>query len=85
MAKWELGEIALKMKPEIEARAKVNQGTRADLSVNSPKSYSSMDPRKEMTQAVGIGEQAMGKIAQLTKNVPPSLKEALEDRKVSVS
>ena len=29
--KWELGKIALKLKPEIEARAKENMGTRTDL------------------------------------------------------
>lgn len=29
--KWELGKIALKLKPEIEARAKANQGNRTDL------------------------------------------------------
>ena len=41
--KWELGKIALKLKPEIEARARANQGTRTDLSVNSPKSYPPTD------------------------------------------
>ena len=83
--KWELGKIALKLKPEIEARAKANQGARIDLSVNSPKSYSPTDTRKEMAQAVGIGEQAMGRIAQLAESAPPSLKDALESKKVSVN
>ena len=83
--KWELGKIALKLKPEIEARARANQGTRTDLSVNSPKSYSPADTRKEMAQAVGIGEQAMGRIAQLAEDAPPSLKDALESKKVSVN
>ena len=83
--KWELGKIALKLKPEIEARAKANQGIRVDLSVNSPKGYTPTDTRKEMAQAVGIGEQVMGRIVQLTENAPPSLKEALESKKVSVN
>ena len=83
--KWELGQIALKLKPEIEARAKANQGTRTDLSVNSPKSYSPTDTRKEMAQAVGIGEQAMGRIAQLTEIAPLSLKEALGNKEVSIN
>ena len=52
--KWELGKIALKLKPEIEARAKANQGIRTDLSVKSPKGYAPTDTRKEMAQAVGI-------------------------------
>ena len=83
--KWELGKIALKLKPEIEARAKANQGTRTDLSVNSPRSYSPTDTRKEMAQAVGIGEQAMGRIAQLIKDAPSSLKNALENKKVTIN
>ena len=83
--KWELGKIALKLKPEIEARAKANQGTRTDLSVNSPKSLASVDTRKEMAQAVGIGEQAMGRITQLAEKAPQVLKDALESKEVSVN
>lgn len=83
--KWELGQIALKLKPEIEARARTNQGSRTDLSVNSPKGYSPTDTRKEMAQAVGIGEQTMGRIAQLTENAPQSLKDALENKELSIN
>ena len=36
--KWELGKIALKLRPEIEARAKANQGARTDLSATLPTS-----------------------------------------------
>ena len=35
---WELGQIALKLKPDIAARAKANQGTRSDLCMNSDES-----------------------------------------------
>ena len=83
--KWELGKIALKLKPEIEARAKANQGTRTDLSVNSPKSLSPVDTRREMAQAVGIGEQAMGRVARLSEEAPQALKDALENKQVSVN
>ena len=83
--KWELGKIALKLKPQNEARAKANQGARTDLSVNSPKSCSPTDTRKEMARAVGIGEQAMGRIAQLAENAPQSLKDALENKEVSIN
>lgn len=83
--KWELGQIALKLKPEIEARARTNQGTRSDLSVKSPKGYTPTDTRKEIAQAVGIGEQVMGRIVQLSESAPQSLKEALENKKVSVN
>lgn len=83
--KWELGKIALKLKPEIEARARANQGTRTDLSVKSPKGYTPTNTRKEMAQAVGIGEHVMGRIVQLSEAAPPSLKKALESKKVSVN
>ena len=82
---WELGQIALKLQPEIAASATANQGGRTDLSVNSPKGYAPTDTRKEMAQAVGIGEQAMGRIAQLAENAPQSLKNALENKEVSVN
>ena len=90
--KWELGQIALRLKPDIEARAKANQsaagGDRSDkgaLSVNSPKALQPIDTRKEMAQAVGIGEQAMGRIARLSEEAPQALKDALENKKVSVN
>ena len=82
---WELGQIALKLKSEIEARARANQGSRTDLSVNSPKSYCPTDTRKEIAQIVGIGEQAMGRIAQLAESAPLSLKEALGNKEVSIN
>ena len=87
-----MGKIALKLKPEIEARAKANQSAaggdksgKGALSANSPKALQPIDTRKELAQAVGIGEQVMGRIAQLSENAPPSLKEALENKKVSVN
>ena len=83
--KWELGQIVLKLKPETEARARTNQGSRTDLSVNSSKSYTPTDTRKEMAQAVGIGEQAMGRIAQLAENTPQLLKDALENKEMSIN
>ena len=92
--KWELGKIALKLKPEIEARAQINMSAgggdhkSADAKsglVNSSNPISPVDTRKEMAQAVGIGEQTMGRIAQLSENAPQALKDALESKKVSVN
>ena len=77
--KWELGKIALKLKPEIEARARFNMSAgggdrKSDVAksglVNSPNPISAVDTRKEMAQAVGIGEQAMGRITKLDENAP---------------
>lgn len=90
--KWELGQIALRLKPEIEARAKANQSAaggdksgKGALLVNSPKALQPIDTRKEMAQAVGIGEQTMGRIAQLAENAPQSLKDALEKKELSIN
>ena len=82
---WALGQIALKLKPELETAAKARQGRRTDLSVNSPKSHTPFGTRKEMAQAVGIGEQAMGRIARLSEDAPQALKDALERKEVSVN
>ncbi len=90
--KWELGQIALRLKPDIEARARANQSAvggdksgKGTLSVNSPKAFQPIDTRKEMAQAVGIGEQAMGRITRLSEEAPQALKDALENKKVSVN
>ena len=82
---WELGKIALKLKPELESAAKASQGRRTDLSVNSPKGYTPFDTRKEMARAVGIGEQTMGRITRLSEEAPQALKDALERKEVSVN
>ena len=90
--KWELGQIALRLKPDIEARARANQSAaggdksnKEALSVNSSKALQPIDTRKEMAQAVGIGEQAMGRIARLSEEAPQVLKDALGNKKVSVN
>ena len=64
---WELGQIALKLKPELETAAKACQGHRTDLLVNSSEGHTPVDTRKEMARAVGIGEQTMGRITRLSE------------------
>lgn len=85
LSMWELGQIALKLKPDLELAAKNNQGLRADLSVNSSKSYEPVDTRKAMAHTVGIEEQSMGRIAQLTENAPQTLKKALDSKAISIN
>ena len=70
LEKWELGKIALKLKPEIEAKARANQGTRTDLSATLPESSDTVDTRKELAEAVGLGERTMGKVMQIDENAP---------------
>ncbi len=92
--KWELGKIALKLKPEIEARARANMtasgGDRKSAHVksglvNSPNPIFPVDTRKEAALAVGIGEQTMGRVAQLAETAPQALKDALDRKEASIN
>lgn len=82
---WELGKIALKLRPDVEARAKVNQGTRTDLSVNSQKGFSKVDTTQEMADSVGIGQQTMSRIMQIDEHAPAPVKEALDAGELSIN
>lgn len=92
--KWELGKIALKLKPEIEARARANLSAgggdhKSEVAksglVKSPNPILPVDTRKEAALAVGIGEQTMGRITQLTEAAPQALKDALDRKEVSIN
>ena len=85
LEKWELGKIALKLKPEIEAKARANQGTRTDLLATLPESSDTVDTRKELAEAVGLGERTMGKVMQIDENAPEVIKEALDKKELSIN
>ena len=53
--KWELGKIALKLRPEIEARAKANQGARTDLSATLPEVPHLWTPAKNWLHPLASG------------------------------
>ena len=92
--KWELGKIALRLKPDIEARARENmsagggdqksEGAKSGL-VNSSNPISPVNTRREMAQAVGIGEQTMGRISQINEHAPSAVKEALDSGDLSIN
>ena len=44
-----------------------------------------MDTRKEAALAVGIGEQTMGRVAQMAETAPQALKDALDRKEVSIN
>ena len=91
--KWELGKIALKLRPEIEARAKANMSAGGQayrpseegsaMLPNLP--ISSVDTRKELADAVGLGERTMGKVMQIDEHAPAAVKEALDKKELSVN
>lgn len=85
LSKWELGRIALKLKPEIEARARENQGQRNDLSLKSDEGcFTPLDTRQALTDTVGISRDTMSKVIRIAEYAPDSVKEALDKKEISV-
>ena len=90
--KWELGKIALRLKPDIDAKARANQSAAGGdkfrdkpLSATVPEAVSSVDTRKELAGAVGLGERTMGKIMQIDEHAPAAVKAALDSGDLSIS
>ena len=93
--KWELGKIALKLKPAIEVRAQANkvasggdQKSEAAKSVclNSDKPISeNVDTRQELADTVGIGRDTMSRIMKIDEHAPDVVKEALDKKELSVN
>lgn len=90
--KWELGKIALRLKPDIEARARANQSAAGGdkfgekpLSATLPEAVSSVDTRRELADAVGLGERTMGKVMQIDEHAPTAVKEALDSGDLSIN
>ena len=92
--KWELGKIALRLKPEIEARAKANMSAgggdqKSDTAKSGLTTLSNPIPtvntRKELAGSVGIGEVTMGKVMQIDEHAPAAVKEALDKKELSVN
>ena len=90
--KWELGKIALKLRPEIEARAKANQQAyhgnqyESGPSATLPEVHSApVDTRKELAASVGLGERTLGKVMQIDEHAPAAVKEALDKKELSIN
>ena len=90
LGSWELGKIALKLRPEIEAKAKANQSTyygnqfEAGLMTTVSEILSPVLTRKELADSVGIGEVTMGKVMKIDDNAPEAIRKALDDGELSV-
>ena len=82
---WELAKIALKLKPEVEAKAKAKMGTRTDLLTTLSEGPTPMTTRKELADAVGIGEVTMGKAIKIDEQAPQAVKDALDNKEISVN
>ena len=89
---YQLGQIALKLKDEIEVRAKEklaeyhgNQYEDGPLTTLSKVQNDAVNTRKELAEAVGVGEVTMGKMMQIEESAPAPIKEALAKDTVSVN
>ena len=93
--KWELGKIALKLKPDVEARARANmsagggdQSNKGDgagcLNSDNPLSET-VDTRKQLADTVGIGRDTMSRIMKIDEHAPDVVKEALDKKELSVN
>lgn len=88
--KWELGKIALKLKPEIEARAKANMSAGGQISQQgctglSNLDWTKVDTRQELADSVGLGRSTMSKVMQIDENAPEVIKQALDKKELSVN
>ncbi len=91
--KWELGKIALKLKPEIEARAKANMSVGGQNGKPNEKgctnssnlSIEKTDTRQQLADSVGLGRSTMNQIMQIDENAPEVVKQALDNGEVSVN
>ena len=92
--KWELGKIALKLKPDVKARAKENmslggQAFRpsedAEEGLATLPNLPPVDTRKELAEAVGLGERTMGKVMQIDEHAPAPIREALDSGELSIN
>jgi len=76
---WELGQIALKLKPEIEARAADNKGVRTDLRLNSDEGFKPTDTKQELADAAGLSRDTISKVIQIDERAPETVKAAMDN------
>ncbi len=96
LSAWELGQIALKLKPAIEEKGKIkiseNGGDRrsedaisafqiSEKPIDQPK----INTTKELAQTAGISHDTMNKVIQIDEHAPTPIKEALSSGELSVN
>ena len=96
---YQLGQIALKLREKIEAKALVNKqkaimearqnnpNTEAEqFSATLPKTVSGpIDTRKDLAKSVGLGERTMGKIMKIDESAPELVKQAVAADEITVN
>ena len=95
LSNWELGQIALKLKPELRAKGRANQSAAGGSNRKKAKDEEQgagfkdaivpINTRKEMADTVGIGQMTMSKIIQIDEKGPQAVKDALDRKEISVN
>ncbi len=89
----ELCKIAMKLRPDVEARAKANMSSGGgDQKSEAAKSgsttlsnpISAIDTRKELAKTVGVGEVTMGKAMKIEDDAPQAIKDAVDDGSITI-
>ena len=92
----ELCKIALKLRPDVEARAdkrrsdnggdKCSDSFKAEMTpVSSPLSEEKSSVRKELAQAVGVGEVTMGRAMKIEDEAPQPVKDAVDSGDLTIA
>ena len=87
---WELAQIGLKLRPDVEARAQANMS--AGGQAYSPKEGRTpvynlpepVDTSRALADAVGIGRTTMNRAIQIDEHGPEAVKDALNQNEISV-
>ena len=91
MTLWELGQIALKLKPELEEKGRANQSAaggdkRGISTMNSAKAPTEhIDTRQQMADSVGISADSMGRVMKIESKAPAVVREALGRNELSLN
>ena len=91
LSNWELGQIALKLKPELRAKGRANQsaagGDRKSCNRVKGKPETKairVDTRRDMAASVGISPDTMGHIMIIDEKGPQAVKDALDRKEISI-
>ncbi|MEA4934198.1 MAG: ParB/RepB/Spo0J family partition protein, partial [Lawsonibacter sp.] len=75
LSAWELGQIALKLKPELEAKAKEKEEMRKTTFQKSEKSFlPTSNTTKELADIADTSHDTMNKIIQIDERAPAPVK-----------
>ena len=77
--------LALKLKPIYEERAKENQGIRVDIPENSPKGYTPIETREEISKQAGVSSNTISKVETIEKKATPEVKAKLISGDISIN